>query len=252
MFYGKWKVWMGILGLVLAGTGVWVLGLRHFIARPVFVEDRTHRVWLPVGYSVFGIDISQYQRTIDWGKLRQERIAGQPIRFVFIKATEGISRQDPLFAQHWAKAHAAGFICGAYHFFYATRNPLLQARNFEQTVKLMPGDLPPVLDAEVDNHQPDSVIRQTMRTYLNELTRYYGVKPIIYTNLHFYRNYIRGYLDDYPIWIAQHSLRSLPQDATGWIFWQISDEAHMQGITGFTDLNVFRYDFDQLRAWCLP
>ncbi|MCL6524867.1 MAG: glycoside hydrolase family 25 protein [Thermoflavifilum sp.] len=239
------------LRLILVLATLFWLTRTTFMSTPV-IWDRLHGVSLPTGYQVMGIDISQYQRNIDWKRVKQDRITGQPIRFVFIKATEGISRQDPLFPKYWQEAHAAGFACGAYHFFYSTRNPLLQAKNFENQVKLRAGDLPPVLDAEVTNHQPDSVIRHTMRIWLVEIQRYYGVKPIIYTNLSFYRKYVKGYFDDYPLWIAQHKATSNPKDMTNWLFWQISDEARIQGIPGHIDLNIFHGDLQDFRQICLP
>lgn len=239
-------IWIGILLILL------VVVTRQVFRNRALVTDSLHHAVLPAGYSVIGIDISQYQRNIQWRLVRQDRIAGKPIRFVFIKATEGISRQDPLFADHWRQAHGAGFTCGAYHFFYATRDPMLQARNFENQVNLQPGDLPPVLDAEISNQQPDTVIRHTMRIWLEEIHRHYGVRPIIYTSLSFYRKYVKGYFDDYPLWIAQHRATSVPEDIKNWLFWQISDEACVQGIAGYTDLNIFHGDMQDFRQICIP
>lgn len=38
----------------------------------------------PAGYEIHGIDISHYQGTIDWDKLRDSNIEGYPLRFVMI------------------------------------------------------------------------------------------------------------------------------------------------------------------------
>lgn len=252
----RWYFGVGLIGLML--LMVW-MGLRFVFSSGVIVDERHHLELsgelvdlLANKHDVLGIDISQYQRHIDWQRVRDERIAGKPIQFVFIKATEGITRQDPLFSQHWTKAHASGFICGAYHFFYATRDPMQQAKNFERQVNLQAGDLPPVLDIELSNHQPDSIVRQTMRIWLTEITRHYGVKPIIYTNLAFYRKYLKGYFDAYPLWIAQHHADRIAVDIPNWLCWQISDEVHIAGIPGFTDLNIFHGDSNDLRKICLP
>ena len=52
----------------------------------------------PAGYEIHGIDISHYQGTIDWDKLRitslgpGRRVLGNvdyPVSFVYVKATEG-------------------------------------------------------------------------------------------------------------------------------------------------------------------
>src|SRR5437867_1330928 len=59
-----------------------------------------------------GIDVSHYQGAINW-----DDVASGGISFAYIKATEGTNFVDPLFAQNWAGAEAAGLRRGAYHFF---------------------------------------------------------------------------------------------------------------------------------------
>jgi len=64
-------------------------------------------------YSVHGIDVSHYQRDIDW-----KQIARNPkIKFVFIKATEGKDFKDKYFQENWKNASESGLYKGAYHYF---------------------------------------------------------------------------------------------------------------------------------------
>ena len=92
-----------------------------------------------------GIDVSHFQRAVDW-----TAVAASEIRFCFIKATEGAANVDPRFIQNWRGAGAAGLLRGAYHFFHPTVPAATQAESFIRTVvRLEPGDLPPVLDLEV-------------------------------------------------------------------------------------------------------
>src|SRR5262245_48071429 len=93
-----------------------------------------------------GLDVSHFQGTVDWPQVAQ---AGYG--FAFIKATDGITYTDPMFAQNWAGAKAAGLLRGAYHFFEADDDPQQQAENFLKTVSLESGDLPPVLDVEASS-----------------------------------------------------------------------------------------------------
>ena len=51
----------------------------------------------PKGYMIHGIDISHYQGDIDWSKLQNATIEGQPLGFIMIKATEGASEMDENF-----------------------------------------------------------------------------------------------------------------------------------------------------------
>ena len=90
-----------------------------------------------------GIDVAHWEPEIDWMKLR-----AQEIRFAFIKATQAADYVDNKFLSHWTGAKQAGILRGAYHFIDPRVDGRLQAENFLRTVKLEPGDLPPVLDLE--------------------------------------------------------------------------------------------------------
>ena len=48
----------------------------------------------PEGYTIYGIDVSRYQGTINWNRLRNAMIDRLPIRFIIIKSTEGDSHVD--------------------------------------------------------------------------------------------------------------------------------------------------------------
>jgi lysozyme len=58
-----------------------------------------------------GIDVSKYQGNINWTKVAKD----STIRFVYIKATEGTSIQDPYYKTNIAKAKKAGLLVGSYH-----------------------------------------------------------------------------------------------------------------------------------------
>ena len=51
----------------------------------------------PEGYTIYGIDVSRYQGTINWNRLRNALIDRSPIRFVIIKSTEGDNHVDAMF-----------------------------------------------------------------------------------------------------------------------------------------------------------
>ena len=70
---------------------------------------------------VYGIDISHHQKEIDWSKVRTYE--GHPIQFVYMKATEGTTIQDPKYAYNLEEARKNGFPVGAYHYFVTTTPP---------------------------------------------------------------------------------------------------------------------------------
>jgi GH25 family lysozyme M1 (1,4-beta-N-acetylmuramidase) len=87
--------------------------------------------------------VAHWEPEIDWAKLR-----AQEIRFAFIKATQAADYADDKFLSHWTGAKQAGILRGAYHFIDPRVDGRLQAEHFLRTVKLEPGDFPPVLDLE--------------------------------------------------------------------------------------------------------
>jgi lysozyme len=199
-------------------------------------------------YEVHGIDVSHYQSRVDWTKISQ-----LPLHFAFVKATEGIDYKDSLFDYNWSALQRTGLRKGAYHFFRPNLPPGEQARHFARTVKLNAGDLPPVLDVEVMGGLSKEELVHRLQTWLDIVESTYGVKPIIYSNLHFYNRHLAGYFSDYPLWIARYHRRE-PSLACGsdWAFWQYGHHGRLEGINGHVDFNVFRGSLSQLDAICLP
>ena len=93
------------------------------------IQARYGDIVYPAG-DVRGIDISHYQEEIDWDHLRNAELGGVPIRFIFIKATEGTSMIDENFNHNFYHARKNGFLRGAYHFFSTTTDPINQAKHY--------------------------------------------------------------------------------------------------------------------------
>ena len=208
-------------------------------------DSPTKRV---AGYEVHGIDVSHYQAKINW-----ETIAQQDISFAFVKATEGESHTDKRYTTNWSELKKVGIKRGAYHFFHPSRSVYKQAKNFIDLVHLEAGDLPPVLDIEVTNGASSAITRIRIKAWLEMVEAHYRVRPIIYTNLRFYKDFIAGNFDDYPIWIARYNQRRpyLGKDRN-WHFWQYGNRGQLKGIDGYVDFNVFRGDIEDLEALCIP
>lgn len=165
------------------------------------------------------------------------------ITFAFIKATEGVLSVDPYFQRNWREAPKAGIICGAYHYFLPQKSGIWQARFFLQTVKIEKGDLPMVVDVEQLYRTPPAKMREQLMSFINHIENKTGVKPIIYTNISFYQDYLQGYFDDYTLWIAHYYQPVLNiSNKTNWQFWQHSDKARINGINQKVDFNIFRGD----------
>lgn len=200
----------------------------------------THR---KEGFAVHGIDVSHYQRHIDWG-----RVAEQDIRFVFVKASEGASLRDSFFDRNWRAAKSAGILRGAYHFFRPKVAADEQAANFMGTHDPAEGDLLPVLDVEVTDGVDAEQLRRGVTEWLSLVEESYRAKPLIYTNQQFYNRYLADHFPHYPIWIARYSRWQEPflRRGRGWHFWQYGNKGRLEGINGPVDLNVFHGDEKEL------
>lgn len=190
---------------------------------------------LDARYEIVGIDVSKYQGTIDFNKVKQ---AGA--KFVFVRATEGNTYQDANFLVNLAKAREAGLATGAYHFYETNDDPHTQLDNFKSIVLLRSGDLPPVIDIEKLHNQNKTHLVDNIQVFLEGLEAHYGVKPILYSGHKFSNKYLTHF-GEYPLWIAEYGVDEprLPKGWTDWRFWQWSQSSTMSGIKGQVDANRF-------------
>lgn len=226
----------------LAGT-VTLFGYLWWIERSAStIRYKEFGIPIPEGYSIHGIDVSRYQNIINWQLVKEMYVQGIAIDFAFIKATEGNGDVDQHFKRNWRKAKEAGVTRGAYHFFLATKDGTVQARNFIKQVKFSPGDLPPVVDVEQTYGVSKELLQQRLKAWLYAAELAYGVKPIIYTNVDFYKKYLSGEFDDYPLWAAHYLQPTAPRISRDWHFWQHSERGKVNGISATVDFNVFNGD----------
>lgn len=210
-----------------------------------FFDGKTNRL---KDYEIEGIDISKYQQSIGW-----DVVAQQGFDFAFVKASEGANLTDTHFGQNWSNIKQVGMKRGAYHFFRPKASALAQAKNYLDKVPFEAGDLPPVLDAEDDDGVSKEIIISRMQTWLDIVEKRSGVKPIIYTNLKFYYNYVVGNFDDYPLWLAKYSaVRPHIVNDKQFKIWQYGHRGRIDGVEGNVDLNVFLGTAEEFNNLCIP
>ena len=228
--------------LLLAVIALAVYYINDYLTRPKFIRYAAFGIDLPINYPIHGIDVSRYQHNIDWKAVQAMQDQEVKIGFAFIKATEGLGRVDNGFRRNWFNAKKALMPRGAYHFFISSKSGKAQAENFIETVNLSKGDLPPVLDIESANGASVTDIQQRAIDWLLMIENHYKVKPIIYTNIDFYENFLDGKFDDYPLWIAHYYEKKKPRITRKWILWQHNEKGRVNGIDAFVDFNVFNGD----------
>lgn len=262
-FSTQWIVAIGGLLLILLSPFYYGYILKFGSATWRWImdagEDTHYRkykdfaIHIPDGYTVYGIDVSSYQGRINWKQVKAMREGDVHISFAFIKATEGVLSVDPYFQRNWREAPKAGIMCGAYHFFLPQKSGVWQAKFFLQTVKTEKGDLPMVVDIERLYRTSPEKMREQLESFIKTIENRTGIKPIIYTNLKFYQDYLEGYFDGYTLWIAHYyQPKLLVSNKTNWKFWQHSDKAHVNGINHVVDFNVFKGDSTEFEKLLVP
>ena len=193
------------------------------------------------GPTTKGIDVSYYQGTIDWAKVKTAGVA-----FAFVRVSDGLATIDAKFSQNWSGARAAGVVRGAYQFFRPNLDAAAQANLFVEKVgTLAADDLPPVIDVEASGSQSAAVIAAKVRIWIDIVEAATGKKPIIYTGYYFWRDSVGdAKFPGYPLWVAGYvnHCPDVPLGWDTWSFWQTSSTGQVRGIAGAVDLNTFNGD----------
>jgi lysozyme len=246
-FYNK--ILVSFVFITALSTGGYFLFIWWMEKQAGFAHYPAFGISLPIDYAIHGIDVSTHQGVISWDDVQQMKVKDVELKFAIIKATEGYTRVDWQFKRNWKRAKEVGMARGAYHFFLATKNGEKQAENFIATVNLEQGDLPPVLDVEETYGVKPADLKKRLKEWLDAIENHYKVKPIIYTNVDFYQQYLGTDFDSYPLWVAHYIEKNRPRIERKWILWQHSEKGRVNGVVSAVDFNVFNGDsaeFNQL------
>lgn len=255
--------------------GFWNHGYKEGLGRMVFADGTVEfgnwvrgRLSKPKGQKFvqgircYGIDVAKYQKKVDWSKLALKASADgrvsaggkgkylQPVLFALIKSTEGTTIVDPYFKTNFREAKRCGIVRGAYHFLSVYSPVEEQVKYYIANTPLEPGDLPPILDLEIDKKvmakEHDKVVRMA-KQWLAAIEKHYGVKPIIYTYNNYYIDYLKGHgLDGYDYWIARYGAEP---SARHWEIWQQTDKGRAAGIDHAVDIDLFRGNFPEFMKY---
>lgn len=206
-----------------------------------YEEERIAKIVTEYQDKTFGIDISHYQRKQDiaWDSLAIAN-GSIPISFIVLRATMGKKSKDQHFEEFWQNSKKHNLIRGAYHFYRPDEDPVQQANNFLDQVKLESGDLPPVLDIEKLPHRiSKEQLIENLKIWCKIVEQAYGAKPIIYSYYFYHRDVLKNHFEDYPLWLANYNDVLQPSEGKEWDFWQFSEKGIVQGIRTKVDVNIY-------------
>lgn len=177
-----------------------------------------------------GIDIASYQKNVDFEKVRNNGI-----KIVYIKATEGITYNNPLLQSQYSGAKAAGLQIGFYHYLRAN-DPILEAQHFLSIISGLSADCKYVIDVEETFGQTVAKVSSNVRLFADYLISN-GKEVCIYTDDNFYLNNLDNSVKDILLWVAHYGVAK--PDEINYIGFQYSDSGSIDGINGLVDLDDF-------------
>ena len=218
-------------------------------AEPPTTDTKREDITVCAGGAVTeGIDVSDYQGTIDWAKVKASGRA-----FAIIRTSDGLDYPDTKFASYWPAAKQAGLIRGVYQYFEPAQDPIAQADMMLTAMgALEPGDLPPTIDVETTGGKTPAEVAAAVKAWTDHVATATGRAPIIYVGKYFWQDQVGG-VDQTanPLWEAQWGVTcpDLPSPWSTWTFWQYSATGSVPGITGVMDLDRFDGDLAALTAF---
>jgi parallel beta-helix repeat protein len=216
---------------------------------------------------VIGVDVSEFQcgpPLINWSKVHDSGV-----EFAYVRATLGDNRPPTLidknFTINMMNAKEAGLLVGAYHVAYADRNDAVDEAEFFLSVAgnyTKAGYLRPMLDLEQEilnnimaEKGPEAgklYLQLWVQVWASKVENETGQVPILYMGKYAAANYFNQSFRKYDLWIVDWTYNlTTPPSSIGiwekWVFWQYSNNSHVDGITGFVDCDAFNGDINLLR-----
>ena len=195
------------------------------------------------------IDVSTWQGSIDWKKVKKAGYGHAIIRAGFGRETSQVDNQ---FERNYKNAKAAGVKLGVYWYSYAVNraDAVKEAKACLSVLKGKSLEMPVFFDME------ESFMTKYSRATLTDMAKAFcdtvikgGFESGVYSNLNWFTNYL-NYSELkalYPIWLAQWS--SSPQLKCD--IWQYSSEGTVSGIDGYVDMNII-YSDDVVKSASKP
>ena len=192
----------------------------------------------------FGIDVSKWNKDIDWEKARAAGVEFAIIRCGYRGSSTGTLVEDPYFYRNIEGARAAGVKIGLYFFTQAT-NAVEAVEEASMVLCLNDGrplDYPIFIDTEGAGGNGradglDTVTRTEVVEAFCETIENAGYRAGIYASRNWYYNKLdMTRLDSNVIWLAEY--REYPKYEGKYQIWQYTSNGSIDGIEGRVDLNI--------------
>ena len=196
------------------------------------------------GNAHLGIDVSKWNKEIDWDKVKNAGIEFAVIRAGYRGSVTGSLVVDPYFEANMKGAAASGIPVGVYFFTQAVNEveAVEEASAVLELIRRYNIRYPVFIDTEgaggggrADGLDPETrtlVCEAFCRTIENA-----GYNAGVYASRNWYNNNLyTDRLDNYCIWLAEY--RSAPLYQGYYQMWQYTSKGAVDGIEGNVDMNI--------------
>ena len=193
----------------------------------------------------YGIDVSAYQGTVDWGAVADDGVSFAMLRII-TGSSSNSTTLDTQFENNYRRARRNGIKVGVYRYSYATTASGAR-REAQKIIEALDGralDYPIAMDMEAQ-----SVLNATSKSDRTRIVRAFkeeiesaGYKFVLYANLNWLNNYLdMNALSDCEVWIARYRDFGRGHGYTGRgtvTMWQYTSTGRVSGISGNVDKDV--------------
>ena len=171
-----------------------------------------------------GIDVSEWQDTIDWGKVKNS-----DVDFAFIRVSYGRNYLDKKYTYNMTQTNAAGLPVGVYIYSLAVtpQEALKEAQFVIEKLKGYKVSYPVVFDLEYSGIQnlSKAQVGELALAFCNEIKKA-GYYPMIYTNTYWYSSEVDwSKISDVDVWLARYgdTIQAPSHSAYNYSIWQSTD-----------------------------
>ena len=193
-----------------------------------------------------GIDVSKWQGTIDWNKVKNTGIDFAIIREGYGKKSP--TQIDKKFKENINGAKSVGIHTSVYHYSYAdsVQDAISEAEFCLENIEGLSLEYPIVLDIEdrtmlsLSNRQRTDIVK----AFCEKIEKH-GYYAMFYCNLNWLNNYLikDELIQRYDLWLAQWDIDK-PSCSCG--IWQYSSTGKIDGINGNVDLNISYKNYPEI------
>ena len=259
--YNGKKYYAASGGKIYTGTFITVDGDKYYATETGAIQTGTFkvsgvtykatsagRITTNAGSKVQGIDVSYFQHSIDWKKVKASGVKFVIVRCGYRGSTSGKLYTDSTFMTNIKGAKAAGLEVGVY-FFTEAINAKEGRAEADYCIKLIKQSgvkvtYPVVIDTEnLSGARASSAkLSKTKRTEavkgFCERVEELGYTPMIYASTSWLNNQLNmSQLSDYHVWVAQYYSR-VTYGGT-YKCWQYTSSGKVNGISTRVDMNYW-------------